>query len=569
MSYTYNRITKIQKSIIIVLFIILLVPLAPTSFSQKYDDSDQDGIDDNSDNCPYNYNPDQTDSDKNGIGDACDYTSKDDDTKYDDTKDDQYTQQEADSDSDSIPDIKDACPKEPEDYKGQFDGCPEKYVEEKVETKTQPPPKPETPQPKSETTQKERPAVPDWVKTNAQWWSEGVISEGEFVTALEYLINQRIIEVAQPEVTSPDVSETLTEIDDETRTWLENWQSSLEGIGDQRLQSILDDLPQIPTEQQLGSMPEIFPDPTVPGLDLPPLPPIPHFECNSYTATITGTDNADVLVGTQNRDVINGFGGNDVIYGLDGDDVICGGDGDDSIFGLGGNDIILGEDGDELIYGEEGDDTIQGGDGTDIILGNGGNDRITGGEGGDSLSGGVGDDRISGDEGADIIHGGDHDDTIDGGEGHDYIGGESGDDVIFGNEGNDSLSGAGGADEIFGGSGNDRINVGRSVPPLYVFYCDYGYGEFGDDFLESESTTCAFLHGGPDNDILQGRGYLRPRGHIGSSLSGDEGNDTLSGFTIDTLDGGEGIDRCSKIAGIGGRDVGRHPTFGRQINCER
>ena len=39
-----------------------------------YDDTDCDGIPDYRDNCPYTYNPDQTDSSGNGIGDACDIT---------------------------------------------------------------------------------------------------------------------------------------------------------------------------------------------------------------------------------------------------------------------------------------------------------------------------------------------------------------------------------------------------------------------------------------------------------------------------------------------------------------
>ena len=56
-------------------------------------DQDGDGVPDNVDNCPTVYNPDQADSNHDGIGDACDPTF--------------------DSDGDGIPNGKDNCPKVP------------------------------------------------------------------------------------------------------------------------------------------------------------------------------------------------------------------------------------------------------------------------------------------------------------------------------------------------------------------------------------------------------------------------------------------------------------------------
>jgi len=38
--------------------------------------------------------------------------------------------------------------------------------------------------------------IPDWIKQNAGWWSEGLISDEEYVNALQYLISVGIISVA-------------------------------------------------------------------------------------------------------------------------------------------------------------------------------------------------------------------------------------------------------------------------------------------------------------------------------------------------------------------------------------
>jgi len=35
--------------------------------------------------------------------------------------------------------------------------------------------------------------IPDWIKQNAKWWSEGKITDGEYLEAIRYLINQKII----------------------------------------------------------------------------------------------------------------------------------------------------------------------------------------------------------------------------------------------------------------------------------------------------------------------------------------------------------------------------------------
>ena len=40
--------------------------------------------------------------------------------------------------------------------------------------------------------------IPDWIKNNAKWWSEGAISDTDYVESLEYLINNGIIDVPIP-----------------------------------------------------------------------------------------------------------------------------------------------------------------------------------------------------------------------------------------------------------------------------------------------------------------------------------------------------------------------------------
>jgi hypothetical protein len=44
--------------------------------------------------------------------------------------------------------------------------------------------------------------IPDWIKNNAKWWSEGSISDADYIESLEYLINNGIIDVPIPEVTA-------------------------------------------------------------------------------------------------------------------------------------------------------------------------------------------------------------------------------------------------------------------------------------------------------------------------------------------------------------------------------
>ena len=53
--------------------------------------------------------------------------------------------------------------------------------------------------------------IPDWIKNNAKWWSEGSISEADYLKSLEYLITEGIIQIPTP-ITEVTAAQThLTE----------------------------------------------------------------------------------------------------------------------------------------------------------------------------------------------------------------------------------------------------------------------------------------------------------------------------------------------------------------------
>lgn len=42
-------------------------------------------------------------------------------------------------------------------------------------------------------------SIPDWVRSTAEWWADGLISDTEFISSIEYLMAQGIIQVETPE----------------------------------------------------------------------------------------------------------------------------------------------------------------------------------------------------------------------------------------------------------------------------------------------------------------------------------------------------------------------------------
>ena len=58
--------------------------------------------------------------------------------------------------------------------------------------------------------------IPPWIKSNAKWWSNDAITTSEFLTAIEFLINQRILIIPD---TTPSQSESMT---GEVPSWVKN-----------------------------------------------------------------------------------------------------------------------------------------------------------------------------------------------------------------------------------------------------------------------------------------------------------------------------------------------------------
>jgi len=58
--------------------------------------------------------------------------------------------------------------------------------------------------------------IPDWIRNNAKWWSEGAIGDNDFVSGLQYLIKEKIMQIPE---TSKAVTPGGTE---EIPAWIKN-----------------------------------------------------------------------------------------------------------------------------------------------------------------------------------------------------------------------------------------------------------------------------------------------------------------------------------------------------------
>jgi hypothetical protein len=79
-------------------------------------------------------------------------------------------------------------------------------------TSTSSPPAPSTAKPELET-----PAIPSWIKSNAKWWSSGVISDSEFIDSIEFLAKEKIIVVKKSQ--SLEQSKSVPDWIKKTASW--------------------------------------------------------------------------------------------------------------------------------------------------------------------------------------------------------------------------------------------------------------------------------------------------------------------------------------------------------------
>lgn len=64
--------------------------------------------------------------------------------------------------------------------------------------------------------------IPDWIRSNAKWWSENKISDADFAQGLEFLIKNKLIIISSPEKSSTYSSEIPSWIRSNAKWWSEN-----------------------------------------------------------------------------------------------------------------------------------------------------------------------------------------------------------------------------------------------------------------------------------------------------------------------------------------------------------
>jgi len=71
-------------------------------------------------------------------------------------------------------------------------------------------------------------SVPDWVKNNAKWWSEGSITETDYIKSLEFLITQGIIQIPIP-ITEVTAAQTALSDDERAQSFVVHFSDGMIG----------------------------------------------------------------------------------------------------------------------------------------------------------------------------------------------------------------------------------------------------------------------------------------------------------------------------------------------------
>lgn len=288
------------------------------------------------------------------------------------------------------------------------------------------------------------------------------------------------------------------------------------------------------------------------------------FDITVQPPTFIGTAGNDTLNGAASDDILRGLGGNDTLYAGSGNDELDGGEGNDTLYGQGG---------DDLLYGGAGTDTLYGDAGNDTLVDEGTADTLNGGAGDDTLIGGG------------MVYGNDGNDTfsrgvwMEGGLGLDTYR------VLESNGPKDAYITA-------GADGGDVVIVGGGLSPADIKVALHSSSSSLDlkltSLLDNRTVTLAGIvtPAGSTPRIAEVRFESAP-GTVWTladikrmSLEGDDGNNTISGFSDtpnvlaggggkdllqggsvnDTLDGGSGDDYLAGGAGadtyVFGRDSG-------------
>ena len=257
-----------------------------------------------------------------------------------------------------------------------------------------------------------------------------------------------------------------------------------------------------------------------------------------FDVTLTGDDQANILVSDSGDDVLRGGAGNDTLDGGSGDDKLYGGAGNDTLSGGAGDDVYE-------YWGYEGFDVISETSGFDTIVFKEAHNENAGWgspfqEGDDLVY--VADNGISGFRVTD--HFSDPDKSI---ELFEYE--LSGYSVLVRNSDQEIVDPFGNYDELLVGTvGNDTI-IGAAGDNI-IHDEIYGYG--GDDTIDNSVGGKSWIEAGDGDDVVTGGASEdRIRGQGGDDkLSGNDGNDYLfGGAGDDTLDGGAGDDTINDGAG--------------------